>query len=355
MKRKYRPSGSDLNNKEQVQPRTRRVVFIAAPGTEILDLVGPLQVFARAAEMYGRRTPGDPPIYSVEVVSASSQRSLVTNCGLRIIAHKTFREVREKIDTLLIAGGSAIERDEINMEVVHWLRKIAGRIRRVGSVCTGAMLLARAGLLDGRHATTHWNWCELLTKRCPRADVDPNPIFIRDGNVYTSAGVTAGMDLALALVEEDHGSPLALQVARNLVLYLRRPGGQSQFSAALSLQLTDRKPLRELESWVLDNLNKPLTVPVLARRVAMSPRNFARVFTKEMKTTPAKFVERLRVEAARRRLEESQNSMETIAGECGFGNVNSMRNVFQRTLNIPPGHYRRHFRHAKHLRKARNK
>jgi transcriptional regulator GlxA family with amidase domain len=218
------------------------------------------------------------------------------------------------------------------------------------------MLLARAGLLDGRHATTHWNWCHVLIKRAPRADVDPNPIFIRDENIYTSAGVTAGMDLALALVEEDHGSTLALQVARNLVLYLRRPGGQSQFSAALSLQLTDRKPLRELESWVLDNLNKPLTVPVLAQRVSMSPRNFARVFTKEMKTTPGKFVERLRIEAARRRLEESENSMETIAGECGFGNVNSMRNVFQRALKIPPGQYRRHFRHMKRpTRKTNNK
>jgi transcriptional regulator GlxA family with amidase domain len=255
--------------------------------------------------------------------------------------------VRGKIDTLLVAGGSAIEQDEINSDVVRWLRKIAARVRRIGSVCTGAMLLARAGLLDGRRATTHWNWCHLLIKRAPRADVDPNPIFIRDENVYTSAGVTAGMDLALALVEEDYGSRLALQVARNLVLYLRRPGGQSQFSAALSLQLTDRKPLRELESWVLDNLNKLLTVPVLAQRVAMSPRNFARVFTKEMKTTPAKFVERLRVEAARRRLEESNNSMETIASECGFGNVNSMRNVFQRALKIAPGQYRHHFRHMK--------
>jgi transcriptional regulator GlxA family with amidase domain len=160
------------------------------------------------------------------------------------------------------------------------------------------------------------------------------------------------MDLALALVEEDHGSRLALHVARNLVLYLRRPGGQSQFSAALSLQLTDREPLRELESWVLDNLNKPLPVPALAKRVAMSPRNFARVFTKEMKTTPAKFVERLRVETARRRLEESQNSMESIASECGFANVNSMRSVFQRALRIAPGQYRRHFRHVKHRTKA---
>src|SRR5438045_8661268 len=164
------------------------------------------------------------------------------------------------------------------------------------------------------------------------------------------------MDLALALVEDDTGSLRALQVASNLVLYLRRPGGQSQFSAALSLQLTDRKPLRELEAWVLDNLNKPLTVAVLAQRVAMSPRNFARVFIQELKTTPAKFVERLRVEAARRRLEESQNSMETIASECGFGNVNSMRNVFQRTLKIPPGQYRRHFRHTKNpMQRSRNK
>jgi len=334
---------------------TRRIVFVGAPGTEILDLVGPLQVFARASDMYCRANPGARPIYSVEVVSISSRRSLTANCGLGFTADKTFREVRSKIDTLLVAGGDAIERNEINADAVRWLKKIAARSRRVGSVCTGAMLLARAGLLDGRRATTHWNWCEVLIRRAPRADVDPNPIFVRDESVYTSAGVTAGMDLALALVEEDHGSKLALQVARNLVLYLRRPGGQSQFSAALSLQATDRKPLRELEAWVLDNLHKTLTVPVLAQRVAMSPRNFARVFTQEMKTTPAKFVERLRVEAARRRLEESQDSMEAIASDCGFGNVNSMRNVFQRTLKIPPGHYRRHFRHAKHLRKARNK
>jgi transcriptional regulator GlxA family with amidase domain len=331
-----------------VESRTRRIVFVAGPGVEILDLVGPLQVFVRASEMHARENPGSPPIYSVEVATVCSRRPLIANCGLRITGDKTFREVRGRIDTLLIAGGDAIEQNEISQEAVRWLKRVAQRIRRVGSVCTGAMLLARAGLLDGRRATTHWNWCQTLIKRAPRAHVDADPIFVRDENVYTSAGVTAGMDLALALVEEDHGSRLALQVARNLVLYLRRPGNQSQFSAALSLQLTDRKPLRELEAWVLDNLHKSLTVPVLAQRVAMSPRNFARIFTKEMKTTPAKFVERLRVEAARRRLEESLNSMEMIAGECGFGNVNSMRNVFQRTLKIGPGQYRRHFRHVKH-------
>jgi len=336
------------NNASVLEPSTRRIVFVSGPNVEILDLVGPLQVFARASDMYKRASPASLPIYSVEVVSISASRSLFANCGVRVIADRTFREVRGKIDTLLVAGGDAIEQNEINPEAVRWLKRISPRIRRVGSVCTGAMLLARAGLLDGRRATTHWNWCQTLIKRAPRARVERDPIFVRDENVYTSAGVTAGMDLALALVEEDHGSRLALQVARNLVLYLRRPGGQSQFSAALSLQLTDRKPLLELEAWVLDNLQKALTVPLLAQRVAMSPRNFARVFTQEMKTTPAKFVERLRVEAARRRLEESHNSMETIADECGFGNVNSMRNVFQRTLKIAPGQYRRHFRHVKY-------
>src|SRR5206468_3606099 len=227
---------------------TRRIVFVAAPEVEILDLVGPLQVFARASEMYCQENPGSPPIYSVEVVTTSAHRSFVANCGLRITAHKTFRELRGQIDTLLVAGGNSIERDEINPDVLQWLRKIAGRIRSVGSVCTGAMLLARAGLLDGRRATTHWNWCEVLIRRAPRAHIDPHPIFVRDENVYTSAGVTAGMDLALALVEEDYGSRLVLQVARNLVLYLRRPGGQSQFSTALSCQVTDRQPLRELEA-----------------------------------------------------------------------------------------------------------
>src|SRR5215470_7534100 len=252
---------------------TRRIVFVAAPGAEILDLVGPLQVFARASEIFVRQNPGTRLIYFTEVVTTSTHRSFITNCGLEIIAHKTFRELRGNIDTLLVAGGSAIENDEVSTQVIRWLKTVAGRIRRIGSVCTGAMLLARAGLLDGRRATTHWNWCEVLIRRAPRTHVDPDPIFVRDKNVYTSAGVTAGMDLALALVEEDCGSRLALQVARNLVLYLRRPGGQSQFSAALSLQATDRKPLRELEAWALDHLHKPLSVPALAQRVAMSPRN----------------------------------------------------------------------------------
>src|ERR1700730_1691424 len=185
-----------VNNKDPVTLRaTRRIVFVGGPGTEILDLVGPLQVFARASDMYCRQNPGARPIYSIEIVSISSSRSLTANCGLRFGADKTFRNVRGKVDTLLVAGGGAIEQNKINADAVRWLRNIARRTPRVGSGCTRGMFLARAGLLDGRRATTHWNWCEALIRRAPRTDVDPNPIFVRDENVYTSAGVTAGMEL----------------------------------------------------------------------------------------------------------------------------------------------------------------
>jgi transcriptional regulator GlxA family with amidase domain len=323
---------------------TRRVVLAVAPGAEILDLVGPFQVFSTASRLYEAQHPHAAPIYRVEIVSCSPQTSFTTNCGLQMVAHRSFRHARGDIDTLLVAGGAAIEGDLTSPETVQWIRSAAAVTRRVGSVCTGALLLARAGLLNGRRATTHWNWCQHLAQRYPRIAVDPDPIFIRDGNVYTSAGVTAGMDLALALIEEDHGSPLALQVARQLVLYLRRPGGQSQFSAALSLQSSDRQPLRELHAWVLENLDKSLNVQKLAERVSMSPRNFARVFRREVGITPGKFVERLRIETARRRLEETPHTLKRIAQECGFSGVGAMRGVFQRVVGTSPGQYRQHFR-----------
>src|SRR2546423_3997897 len=211
------------NNSVPGETRTRRVVLIAGPGTEILDLVGPLQVFTRAAEMFSRQNPGALPIYTVEVIAATSGTAVMTNCGLRITAHKTFREVRGEIDTLLVAGGAAIEKDEIPIEVVRWLRKIAGRIRRIGSVCTGALLLGRAGILDGRRATTHWNWCALLARKYPRADVDPDPIFVRDGMVYTSAGVTAGKGLGFGLVGENHSPPPAAPGARHPLFFSPPP------------------------------------------------------------------------------------------------------------------------------------
>jgi len=328
---------------------TRRVVLVGAPGTQILDLVGPFQIFTRAAELFARTSSSRTPIYQVEVVSTARGRPILTNCGLGLMAHRSFREVRGPIDTLLIAGGNSIECGEVSEEVLQWIRDVAASTRRIGSVCTGALLLAQAGLLDGKKATTHWKYCDQLATTYPDVEVNPDPIFVRDGNVYTSAGVTAGMDLSLALIEEDHGSRLALEVARDFVLYLRRPGGQAQFSAALSMQSTDRDPFQDLVPWVLDNLKKPLSVSALAEQVSMSPRNFARVFTKEMRTTPALFVERLRVDAARRRLEESRRSLKAIAAECGFNSVGSMRSAFQRRLGAPPGQYRERFRNAANL------
>lgn len=251
--------------------------------------------------------------------------------------------MRGRVDTLLIVGGSWVEAAREELAVVEWLQRIAPQVRRLGSICTGAFLLARAGLLDGRRATTHWNYCERLARRYPAVKLDPDPIYIRDGNSYTSAGVTAGMDMALALVEEDVGSAIALAVARELVLYLRRPGSQSQFSAALNLQAADRQPFRELGVWVLDNLRKNLSVEVLASGLGMSPRNFARVFRQQMNMTPAKFVETLRLDAARRRLQESNVSLDSVASSCGFRNSDAMRTTFKRVLRVAPGEYRWRF------------
>ncbi len=321
----------------------RIVVFLAAPNTQILDVAGPFQIFVRAAELFGREHPTRKVPYNVVLASTTQSRSVTTNCGLVLNGSKSFRSLRGPIDTLLVAGGSGVEEASLDQELLLWLRKVAPRVRRIGSICTGAFLLASAGLLDGKRATTHWKWAAELANRFEQTTVDPDPIYIRDGNTYTTAGVTAGMDLALALVEEDLGSPLALNVAREMVLYLRRPGGQSQYSVALSLQSSDRRQIEEIRSWALDNLGRDLPVEKLAAKAGMSPRNFARVFLKDTGTTPARFVERLRVEAARRRLEESQDKLEKVADDCGFGSIQTLRRSFLRVLRVPPNDYRHRF------------
>lgn len=351
-----RTSGSDMQTTVPRKAKPRRILLLAAPGTQILDLVGPFQVFVRAAEIVARTEPLGPLVYSVEVIT-TEPGLLLTNCGLRLQGHRTFREVRGPADTLLIAGGTSVEEGSSG-PVVEWLRRISPRVRRIGSVCTGAFLLAQAGLLNHRRATTHWKYCEILSKRHPAIKVERDPIFVRDANVYTSAGVTAGMDMALALVEEDVGSTVALQVARELVLYLRRPGGQSQFSAALRLQTCDIQPLSDLGAWALENLSKDLSVNALAEHVRMSPRSFARVIRKQMNTTPAKFVEALRLEAARRRLQESSATLEEVARACGFRDCDAMRTTFQRVLRVAPGEYRRRFHAAgqpARIRRSRNR
>jgi transcriptional regulator GlxA family with amidase domain len=251
---------------------------------------------------------------------------------------------RFPIDTLIVAGGTGTRRAEEGDKLVEWLKGAAKRSRRVTSVCTGAFLLAKAGLLDGRRATTHWASCADLAERYPEVTVEPDPIFVRDGNVATSAGVTAGMDLALALVEEDLGRETALEAARWLVLFLKRPGGQAQFSAQLAAQTADRAPLRELQAWIPDHLDEDLSVPALARRTAMSERNFARAFRRETGMTPAAYVEAARVESARIALEAGDLPVETVARHAGFGTVETMRRAFRRRVGVSPVDYRSRFR-----------
>jgi transcriptional regulator GlxA family with amidase domain len=323
--------------------RPKIIVFLAAPSTQILDVAGPFQVFVRAAEIFAREHPQQRPPYEVRLASSTRRKSVITNCGLILTGTETYRTLRGPIDTLLVAGGTGVENAAQDEELLLWLGKTAQRVRRIGSICTGAFLLASAGLLDGKRAATHWKWADKLANQFKHTTVDPDPIYIRDGNTYTTAGVTAGMDLALALVEEDLGSPMALQVARELVLYLRRAGGQSQFSAALSLQASDRKQIEETRSWILDHLEQDLPVEKLAAKAGMSPRHFARIFQKDTGTTPAHFVERLRVETARRRLEESRDKLEKVANDCGFGSSQTLRRSFLRVLHVPPSDYRRRF------------
>jgi transcriptional regulator GlxA family with amidase domain len=323
--------------------RTRTIVFLAAPSTQILDVAGPFQIFVRAAELFVQECPAQKAPYKVLLVSSTRRKSVATNCGLVLTGTETFRTFSGPIDTLLVAGGSGVENAGRDEELLHWLRRTAQRVRRIGSICTGAFLLAAAGLLNGKRVATHWKWAADLANKFEHTTVDADPIYIRDGNTYTTAGVTAGMDLALALVEEDLGSPMALKVARELVLYLRRAGGQSQFSTALSLQASDRKQIEEIRFWVLDNLDQDLPVEKLAARAGMSPRNFARVFHKDTGATPARFVENMRVEAARRRLEESQDKLEKVASDCGFGSLQRLRRSFLRVLHVPPNDYRHRF------------
>ena len=329
--------------KSPTATHAKTIVFLAAPNTQILDVAGPFQVFVRAADLFVQDSPSQKRPYNVVLASSTRRKAVTTNCGLVLTGTETIRSIRGPMDTLLVAGGSGLENAARNEELLAWLRTAAQRVRRIGSICTGAFLLASAGLLDGKRATTHWRWAAELAKRSNRITVDPDPIYIRDGNTYTTAGITAGMDLALALVEEDLGSPMALRVAREMVLYLRRAGGQSQFSTALSLQASDRRQIEEIRSWALNHLEQDLPVEKLAAKAGMSPRNFARVFLKDTGTTPARFVERLRVEAARRRLEESRDKLEKIATDCGFGSISSLRRSFLRALHVPPADYRSRF------------
>jgi transcriptional regulator GlxA family with amidase domain len=314
----------------------RRVVIAAFPGVQTLDVHGPAEVFTTATQL------SDRDGYAVEVVA--SRPGPVRTSSVALYPDRTIDRCRGPIDTLVVAGGRGVHDAGRDEQLVAWVKGAAQRSRRVTSVCTGAFLLARAGLLEGRRATTHWASCDELARRHPGVEVDPDPIFVRDGDLITSAGVTAGMDLALALVEEDLGRDVALATARWLVLFLKRPGGQAQFSAQLAAQVADREPLRELQEWLPDNLGEDLSVPALARRACMSERNFARAFRGETGMTPAAYVEMARIESARIALETSNVPVETVARQAGFGTVETMRRAFRRRVGVSPNSYRGRFR-----------
>jgi transcriptional regulator GlxA family with amidase domain len=320
--------------------KARRIVILAFPGVQPLDVIGPAEVFAGADTLAGGGA------YTVDVVAKDPDPIAVRGGGYSLVPKKTTARFRGPIDTLVVAGGIGVRAAEDDVELIRWIRSAARRSRRVTSVCSGSFLLARAGLLEGKTVTTHWASTEELARCHPELKVDPTPIFVRDGSVWTSAGVTSGMDLSLALVEEDLGRDIAVEIARWLVLFLQRPGGQAQFSSHLSAQLAERRPLRELQSWIADNLDADLRVETLAERAAMSPRNFARFFRREIGMTPAAYVEELRVERSRQLLEDSADPIDLISARCGFGTPETMRRAFGRRVGVPPAQYRARVRRA---------
>jgi transcriptional regulator GlxA family with amidase domain len=327
----------------------RTVLIVLFEGVQSLDVTGPLEVFSGAGPAVTfleggsgiPRTPAhDPGSYQVRTATLDGA-PVRTSSGL-LLTPDSALPAASAPHTLLVPGGSGTRRADPRL--TDWLREAAPRAQRVVSVCTGAFLLAEAGLLEGRRATTHWAWCDALARRFPAIEVDPEPIFVRDGNVTTSAGVTAGIDLALALVEEDIGRDVALAIARHLVVFLRRPGNQTQFSAQLAAQTAQRQPLREVQRWIDDHPGDDLSVEALARRVRLSARHFARAFQAEVGCPPGRYVDRVRLESARRLLEDGDDGVEEISRACGYGTPEAMRRAFIRTLGTAPAEYRRRFR-----------
>ncbi|MGX4694628.1 GlxA family transcriptional regulator [Streptomyces sp. JNUCC 63] len=318
----------------------RRVVILVYSGAQTLDVSGPLEVFDTLNRLLpGPPGPGDG--YRLQCLSPRPP-SVPTSTGL-VVQAEPLAAGEGAIDTLLVPGGWGLKDALADPSLIAWIRSAAARSRRVVSVCGGAFLLAEAGLLDGRRATTHWAFCEEMARRYPNVAVDPEPIFVRDGPYVTSAGVSTGIDMALALVEADHGAAYALQVAKFLVLYFKRPGGQAQFSMALDAQLTDQEPIRAVQDWIQENLHRALPVSELADRASMSPRHFARVFRRAVGTTPGQYVRQMRIVRARQLLEVSELSVGQIAGRCGFTSTETFLRAFSALVGVTPAQYRQRF------------
>jgi transcriptional regulator GlxA family with amidase domain len=312
------------------------VLVVLFDDVQSLDVAGPVDVFAGASRYLTAR--GER---GYQVLTASLGGGPVrTTAGLRLTPDLDLADAPSP-QTLVVPGGDGTRHG--GRGLADWLRANAGRAQRLVSVCTGAFLLAEAGLLDGRRATTHWRYCDSLARRHPEVTVEPDPIFIQDGDVTTSAGVTAGIDLALALVEADHGRDTALAVARDLVMFLRRPGGQAQFSTQLAAQTAQRPTLRDVQHWIAANPAADLSVEALARRSNLSARQFARAFRAEVGVAPGRYVDQVRLEAARRTLEDTEAGVEQVARQCGYGTPEAMRRAFVRELGVPPSDYRSRF------------
>lgn len=312
--------------------------MLTVEGAQSLDVLGPIEVLHSAAAL----SPAGG--YDIEVVAPNGGPVAFSN-GVAINA-APLPQPPPPHDTLMVAGGSGARAAADNQVLTAWIAAAAARARRTASICTGAYLLAAAGVLDGRRATTHWRWCTTLAERHPAVRLDPDAIYIHDDNVWTSAGITAGIDMTLALVEEDLGGEVALAVARELVVFLKRPGGQAQFSAALAVQQAERPALRELQGWIATHLDADLSVPALAARANLSERSFARAFRREVGESPAAYVEALRFERARMLLEEGAESLDTVARATGFRSAEVLRRAFQRRLGVSPSAYRQRFRVA---------
>jgi transcriptional regulator GlxA family with amidase domain len=332
---------SDIQSSQVRVAKIRPVSFVTYPGVEIIDLTGPMEVFAFANNGLQRSGICNEPAYPIEVLAANPG-AITTSCGLQIIANKAYSDVQNDIDTLLIVGTPVVDCLLSDPALQDWVKSMAPRVNRLASICTGAFLLAECGLLDGRRATSHWDFCDRLAQNYPAITVEPDRIFVRDDYILTSGGVTSGIDMALSIVEEDWGSDLALMVARYLVVFLKRPGGQSQFSAYL-ISDASRPELRDLQVWIMLHLTEDLRVEILAERMCMSTRNFARFFLTETGMTPAKFVELARIDAARHYLGSTRLSIEVIADKSGFADPERMRRAFIRQLGINAQSYRERF------------
>lgn len=313
----------------------RTVEILAFPDVQVLDVTGPLQVFASANEL--TKEKGMPPPYAPKVV-AQHGGPVISSAGLALMT-EPLPEANAQLNTLIVPGGRGVEIAATDMGLVAWVRARAATAHRTVSVCTGAFLVAATGLFDGRRVATHWERCQDLAQRFPSITVEANPIFVQDGPMWSSAGVTAGIDLSLALVEEDLGRDLALAVARDLVVYLKRPGGQAQYSAMLSLQRSHR--FAALHDWMRENLADELTLSQLAKQCGMSERSLSRRYVEETGVTPARAVERLRIETARSLLIDTNLPIKSVAKQCGFQNEETLRRSFARLFSISPQDYRR--------------